>query len=140
MFKVKIALEVVAQSDSLAEACRLFILKTKELIKKEGGISEYILFESCMITAVIDGREGMMNFFAISAFSHSIGVLKEDGTLSNKPVPYIPKDIVKQVFIASSNNSLEVYVREHEEMLSQLMLEPPLTEKQEASQESIIIT
>lgn len=119
MFKVLIGLEEVDRTESLAEACRMFISKVQETIKN-GGISEFALYEGCMIESEVDGVRGIMNFDAIRDFSYSIGVLRENGKLSDKPVPYIPKDIAKQVFMAANNDSWDAFLDEKKEILHRL--------------------
>ena len=129
MFKVMIALEEVAEVKSLAEACRIFIQKVQEMIA-DGGASAYIVFEACMIKAKVDGREGIMNFDAIRNFSHSIGILNEDGSLRDIPIPYIPKDIARQVFISLHNDAFEAFLRENLEYMLVADSGPPLSRNQ----------
>lgn len=122
MYKIIIGLQDVAQTKSLAEACQMFIQKIKEMIKSE-GCSVHVIYESCMIETEIDGTKCLMNFTAIKDFSHAIGIIKEDGALVNKPVPYIPKEIAREIFASAHNNSLEAYLTEHTETLARLLIE-----------------
>lgn len=119
MFQVIIGMKRVDEKDNLAEACQVFIQKTKEMIAN-GGVSEYVLFEACTINAEIDGVRGVMNFDAIVDFAHATGILDEKGRLRNKPAPFIHKDFAKQVFQANSKDSLEAFLAEQRETLARI--------------------
>lgn len=121
MFKVLIGLEESARSESLSEACQLFIQKIQERISA-GGMSQIALYETCMIVTKFDGVEFVMNFHSIAELSHAIGILTERGALINKPAPHIHKDIERQVFIAASNKSLTAYLEECNEELARIVL------------------
>lgn len=125
MFKVMVGLEEVAQVDNLAGACQMFIKKIKEAITN-GGMSKFVLYESCMILTQIDGVECLMNFHAIVDFSSSLGILQEDGSLRNKPVPYIPKDLVRQIFLAAHSDSLDAFLAEQQEQLTRIANTQPM--------------
>jgi hypothetical protein len=135
MYKVLIGLLEEAKAESLAEACRIFISKVKNIVK-DGGCSLQVLLESCMITTEIDGTTCMMNFYFIRDFSHGIGILREDGSLSEKPLPYIPKDFERQIFVAAHNSSYEAFMAENGERISELMA----SHSDEPAEKSLIIT
>ncbi|MFA5745176.1 MAG: hypothetical protein WC887_03110 [Candidatus Paceibacterota bacterium] len=123
MYKVIIALKEVAQAESLAEACQLFIMKTKEMLLMNVECSEMVLLETCMIQAEIDGVKCTMNFDAIMEFSHAAGILNENGKLRDKPAPYIPKDFAQEVFLASYSDSVAAFVAENAESFAQIVAE-----------------
>ncbi|MCX6744132.1 MAG: hypothetical protein NTX82_01255 [Candidatus Parcubacteria bacterium] len=136
MYKVIIALKEVGRAKSLAEACQMFILEVQKILKGN-GCSAQILYEACHIEC--EEIFGMMNFFAIKDFSFAIGLLQEDGTLSKKPVPYIPKDIAREVFLAAHEDSLAAYLQEHADILARIWEEHP-DEKISDPTPGIIIT
>jgi hypothetical protein len=119
MYKVLIGLKEVARTESLAEACQIFIQKVQEMIRN-GGTSEYVLYEACMIEGEFPGFTGMMNFDAIRGFSHATGILNKDGSLRNKPVPYIPPDWAREIFEACFQDSFEAYLAEKEERFAKM--------------------
>jgi hypothetical protein len=121
MFKVLVAMEEVFRTDSLVEACHMFIRKVQEMIRN-GGCPEYVLYETCMIDGEVDGIKGIMNFTAISLFSHGVGLLNERGHLSEKPLPFIPKDFAKQIFLQNNKESQEAFLAEQKEHMRYMVL------------------
>jgi hypothetical protein len=117
MFKVIIALKAVGSSKSLAEACQIFIKKIQDMIQS-GGVSEYVIYEACSIDTAIDGVDYMMNFDAIGRFAYAAGIINENGSLINKPAPYIPREYEREILIAAHNNSMEAYIAENVEMFA----------------------
>ena len=122
MFRILILLEEVGQTENLAEACQIFLQRIKELIEK-GQISLRDLIETCMIEAEIDGSRCIMNFPAIRDFSHEIGLLKEDGTLSGRPLPIIPQDIAKGVVFAAHCKAAKSFLDEKGEDFDKVLNE-----------------
>lgn len=138
MFKVLIALKEVFRTDSLAEACQVFIQKVNEMIKN-GGCSALILYETCMIEGKVDGVTGIMNFDAISAFSFEIGILNDRGKLSGLPLPYIPRDLTKNVFLLNSEDSWNAFFAEQREMLKRIAANEFTMESEPEQPKSTII-
>ncbi len=124
MFKVLIGLEEFARSESLTEACQLFIKETKRRIGAH-GMPQMVLFEMCMIEAEYNGVPGIMNFDAIVQFSAAAGILNKEGVLMDRPAPYIPADIERQVFVSASNESLQAYLAENAEILAEIQKAKP---------------
>ncbi len=125
MFKVLIGLEEFARSESLTEACQLFIREIQRQIGAH-GMPQMVLYEMCMIEAEYDGVKAIMNFHAIAQFSRAAAILNERGALMDRPAPYISADVERGVFMAANNRSLEAYLAERAEMLTELQSSPPV--------------
>ena len=108
MFKVKIGMKEVGESESLTEACRMFIERMEELVRE--GAAEWVIREASWIQTEINGLACMMNFNAIMDFSLAVGILKEDLSLTGEPIPKIPQDLERVIFLAAFENSLNAFL------------------------------
>ena len=82
----------VDQELTLVGACRKFISRINEMVEAGGGV----LYEACWIEA--DDIIGMMNIPAIGEFSRSIGLLKEDGSLSDTLTHEVSPEQEREIF------------------------------------------
>ncbi len=115
MFRVLICLEEFARSESLTEACRLFIKEIQQKIKIH---CMFRLYETCMVEAEYDGVKVTLKLYDIAQFSQAIGILNERGVLVDKPVLNIPADIERQVFVEAKRDSLRAYLAKKVEGLN----------------------
>lgn len=110
MFKVLIGLKEVADADTLAEAARIFVRKTQELVRS-GQCSSFALFETCMIETKAYGALCMMNFDAIRGFVNAAGIV-ENGVLTDKPLPFISRELERRIFTSAFSASFVAYIKE----------------------------
>lgn len=122
MFRVIMGMEEVARFEDLAEACWTLLDKIKKMVEGEGGIGEFFLFETCMVIAIVDGQEFMMNFDAVKRFLNMVGVLSEEGKLGEKPKFQVPLEISQRFAKACHLGSMLAFIEENKKVIARLMI------------------